>query len=81
MTLKKYTISLNGLLGHESIIFKLICSVSERTKDRTNSYTLITDNKNAEDKIKKSSQVDPNDLKRRKLQTGFIDQIINRSAA
>lgn len=48
MTLKKFTISLDGLLGHESIIFKLICSVSERTKDRTNSYSLITGNKNAD---------------------------------
>lgn len=43
MTLKKYTISLDGLLGHESIIFKLICSVSERTKNRTNAYTLSSD--------------------------------------
>lgn len=43
MTLKKYTISLDGLLGHESIIFKLICSVSERTKNRTNAYGLTSD--------------------------------------
>lgn len=43
MTLKKYTISLDGLLGHESIIFKLICSVSERTKNRSNAYALTTD--------------------------------------
>lgn len=40
MTLKKYKISLDGLLGHENIIFKLICSVSERTKNRTKSYEL-----------------------------------------
>lgn len=43
MTLKKHTISLDGLLGHESIIFKLICSVSERTKNRTNAYGLTSD--------------------------------------
>lgn len=42
MTLKKYKISLDGLLGHENIIFKLICSVSERTKNRTKSYELST---------------------------------------
>jgi CheY-like chemotaxis protein len=51
MSLKKYTISLDGLLGHESIIFKLICSVSERTKNRTNAYSLITDNANSDIKI------------------------------
>lgn len=45
MALKKYTISLDGLLGHESIIFKLICSVSERTKNRTNAYALTADGK------------------------------------
>lgn len=44
MTLKKYKISLDGLLGHENIIFKLICSVSERTKNRTKSYELSTAN-------------------------------------
>lgn len=43
MTLKKYAISLDGLLGHESIIFKLICSVSERTKNRLNAYSLTSD--------------------------------------
>ena len=48
MTPKKYTISLDGLLGHESIIFKLICSVSERTKNRTNAYSLTTDNTNSD---------------------------------
>lgn len=42
MTFKKYKISLDGLLGHENIIFKLICSVSERTKNRTKSYELST---------------------------------------
>ncbi len=42
MTHKKYTILLDGLLSHENIIFKLICSVSERTKNRTNSYVLIS---------------------------------------
>ena len=36
---------------------------------------------NAEAKIKKSSQVDPEDLKRRKLQTGFLEQISGQSAA
>ena len=44
MTLKKYKISLDGLLAHENIIFKLICSVSERTKNRTKSYELSTVN-------------------------------------
>ncbi len=48
MTQKKYTISLDGLLSHESIIFKLICSVSERTKNRINAYAITTDNKNAD---------------------------------
>lgn len=48
MTMKKYTISLEGLLGHESIIFKLICSVSERTKNRTNTYAISTDINNAD---------------------------------
>ena len=43
MTLKKYTISLDGLLDHENIIFKLICSVSERTKSRNCAYTLQSD--------------------------------------
>ncbi len=47
MTLKKYTISLDGLLSHENIIFKMICSVSERSKNRTSSYTLTTDLENA----------------------------------
>ena len=51
MTLKKYTISLDGLPGHESIIFKLICSVSERTKNRTNAYSLTTDKTNSDIKI------------------------------
>ena len=46
--MKKYTISLEGLLGHESIIFKLICSVSERTKNRTNTYAISTDINNAD---------------------------------
>jgi len=48
MTLKKYAISLDGLLDHEKIIFKLICSVSERTKNRTCAYTLKSDNQNAD---------------------------------
>lgn len=47
MTLKKYTIALEGLLSHENIIFKLICSVSERTKNRSYSYELTTDISNA----------------------------------
>jgi len=51
MTLKKHTISLDGLLAHESIIFKLICSVSERTKNRTNAYSLTKDNENSDIKI------------------------------
>lgn len=42
MTLKKHTISIEGLLSHESIIFKLICSVSERTKNRPCCYGLTT---------------------------------------
>jgi len=62
MTLKKYTISLDGLLGHESIIFKLICSVSERTKGRTNAYALITDNKNADVYINDIKNKDAKDL-------------------
>ncbi len=62
MTLKKYTISLDGLLGHESIIFKLICSVSERTKDRTNAYTLITNNKNADIYINDIKNKDATDI-------------------
>ena len=48
MTLKKYSISLDGLLGHESIIFKLICSVSERTKNRENAYSLNTNGQTAD---------------------------------
>ncbi len=36
---------------------------------------------NAEAKIKKSSQVDPEDIKRRKLQTGFLQQITGMNAA
>ena len=47
MTIKKYTLSLDGLLSHENIIFKLICSVSERTKNRESIYTLTTDSQNA----------------------------------
>lgn len=43
MTSKKYTLSLNGLPDHEHIIFKLICSVSERTKNRSIMYTLNND--------------------------------------
>ena len=42
MALKKYTISIDGLLSHESIIFKLICSVSERTKNRTSCYEITS---------------------------------------
>lgn len=48
MTQIKYTISLDGLLSHESIIFKLICSVSERTKNREYVYALTADNQNAD---------------------------------
>ena len=62
MTLKKYTISLDGLLGHESIIFKLICSVSERTKNRTNAYALVTDNKNADIYINDIKNKDAKDI-------------------
>ena len=62
MSLKKFTISLDGLLGHESIIFKLICSVSERTKDRTNSYKLITDNTNADIYINDIKNKESNNL-------------------
>ena len=36
---------------------------------------------NSEAKIKKSSQVDPEDLKRRKIQTGFLEKISSKSAA
>lgn len=43
MTPEKYTISLNGLPDHELIIFKLICSVSERTKNRNKKYSLNND--------------------------------------
>lgn len=64
MTQIKYTISLDGLLSHESIIFKLICSVSERTKNRKNAYSITTDNKNADiyitDIQNKQDQVDSN---------------------
>lgn len=48
MTPKKYTISLDGLPGHESVIFKLICSVSERTKNRNMAYALSSDSTNAD---------------------------------
>ncbi len=48
MTHKKFTIALNGLLSHENIIFKLICSVSERTKNRAISYSLATQNQQAD---------------------------------
>lgn len=61
MTLKKYTVSLDGLLGHENIIFKLICSVSERTKGRTNSYMLNSGDNNADiyiNDIKNNSKKD-----------------------
>jgi len=43
MTQKKYTLSLDGLPDHEGIIFKLICSVSERSKNREHSYCLTVD--------------------------------------
>ncbi len=36
---------------------------------------------NADAKAKKASQIDPSDLKRRKLQTGFINQIAGKTAA
>ena len=48
MTLKKYTISLDGLLSHENIIFKLICSVSERAKNREIIYLLAENNQHAD---------------------------------
>lgn len=63
MTLKKYTVSLDGLHGHENIIFKLICSVSDRTKDRTKSYSLSTEDKSSDIYIKdiKNKQANDND--------------------
>lgn len=48
MAMKNYTVSLDGLLGHENIIFKLICSVSERTKNRSSSYSLTESSENAD---------------------------------
>lgn len=64
MTQIKYTISLDGLLGHENIIFKLICSVSERAKNRKNAYAITTDTKNTDiyinDIKNKPDQVDSN---------------------
>ena len=62
MTLKKYTISLDGLLDHENIIFKLICSVSERTKNRSCAYTLISDNQNADVYINDIKNKNTNDI-------------------
>lgn len=55
MTHKKYTIALDGLPDHESIIFKLICSVSERTKNRTNAYALTS--------VPNSADISINDIK------------------
>lgn len=62
MTLKKYTISLDGLLGHESIIFKLICSVSERTKNRTNTYALSAGSQSSDIYINDIKNIDSEDL-------------------
>jgi len=70
MILKKYTISLDGLLGHENIIFKLICSVSERTKSRTISYSLTSGNQNPAD-------IYINDIKNKKDQDATASTHIN----
>ena len=69
MTLKKYTVSLDGLHGHENIIFKLICSVSERTKNRINSYTLNSNKNNADIHI--------NDIKNKDVDTESATNKIN----
>ena len=45
---KTYSIALEGVPDSERIIFKLICSVSVRTKDRTKHYLLNTDNDSAD---------------------------------
>lgn len=60
MTLKKYTISLDGLLSHENIIFKLICSVSERTKNRESIYSLTSDAENADLHINDIKNIEKN---------------------
>jgi len=70
MTLKKYTVSLDGLLGHENIIFKLICSVSERTKSRTISYSLTSGSQNPAD-------IYINDIKNKKDQDATASTHIN----
>jgi CheY-like chemotaxis protein len=63
MTIKKYTVSLDGLLSHENIIFKLICSVSERTKDRTKSYTLSTETQDSDIYINDIKNKQSNDVR------------------
>lgn len=42
---KNYIVRLEGLPGSDSIVFKLICSVSKRTKGRDKSYELVSDDK------------------------------------
>lgn len=41
---KNYLVKLEGLPGSDSIVFKLICSVSKRTKGRDKSYELVANN-------------------------------------
>jgi len=62
MTQKKYRISLDGLPDHEHIIFKLICSVSERTKNRTKAYSLINTGEAA-------AEISINDIKNKSSKT------------
>lgn len=69
MILKKFTVSLDGLLSHENIIFKLICSVSERTRNRTNVYVLSTSDETADIYI--------NDIKNKSAQNPLTANQVN----
>lgn len=69
MIMKKHTIFLDGLLGHESIIFKLICSVSERTKTRAYSYELTTS--------RQECNIYINDIKNKNIPDLVTDNVIN----
>ncbi len=80
MTLKKYKISLSGLPGHESIIFKLICSVSERTKNRTKSYELSSSSENCDIYINDiKNKNNPNVVKQNVINVWVTDNKENES--
>ncbi len=63
-------------LGYERVVVK---KGDEFTFNDKDIEIFSIDNSKA--KAKSSSKIDPNDLKRRKLQTGFINQIAGKTAA